>query len=439
MSSSLAVLTLYFLLIESSAGATLEKPLEEGSDERTAVNYCIIVTGGELLKGKYQDSHTQFITQALSPYGFRCLTSVTASDRKDDLRAALEYASGRASFVLVTGGLGPTEDDITRSTLSEFTGIELEENGEVILHLEKRFSEKAGKLRKNIRLQAMTPKRGAYLPNPYGTAVGLVFDGSAQTFVALPGPPGELRPMLRDQLLPFLKERYGAHAPETSLQLRFVGIGESSIAKVIQDHLELPPELEVSSLFEAGRVDLTFSLPGSSPADRATLRNLQSKLEEVIGQYLYTDDGATLEEHVLERMVRRNMTLTLAEVGSGGAVSASLSNLAYSGRVIRGGLTATSDARLLALVLPEGHDRAKSEGEKALVRGLCQRFNSTWGLVVTEQKSSETGHRSVAVLIGNSEGIFVKKRLRVRGSGEPSRQWLVSGTLDLLRRSLDSM
>jgi len=359
-------------------------------------------------------------------------------DRADDLRRALHFAASQSSLILVTGGLGPTADDITRPVLSEFSGIPLEEDRDVITHLEERFSAEPGQLRENIRRQGRIPVGGTYLPNPNGTAVGLVFERDTQLLVALPGPPRELQPMLTDRLVPLLIRRFGTRPTGSSLQMRFVGIGESSIDKTIRDHLVLPENLEVSSLFEAGRVDLTFSLPENGPEAMAQLRTLQKILEEQIGQYLYSDNGLSLEECVLAMMVERDITLGLAEVGTGGAISASLSDLANSQQVMKGGLTAISDFRLDSMIPAKAHNSLATNQDRILVSRLCLQLGSSLGLIVTEPSVSEDGTRSVEVIIGNSE-FCIKSRLPMRGHGENTRRWLVSDALDLLRRELEKM
>jgi nicotinamide-nucleotide amidase len=332
----------------------------------------------------------------------------------------------------VTGGLGPTKDDITREVISEFSGIGLTENREVIAHLEDRFSVKPGELRDNIRRQGLTPVNGTYLPNPHGTAVGLIFETKNRMIAVLPGPPGELRPMLSERLAPLLTDRYGTRTPDSTLQMRFVGIGESSIDKTIRDHLHPPEELEVSSLFEAGRVDLTFSLPGSGPETMSQLRLLERRLQEQIGEYMYSDNGATLEEHVLELLVGREVTIGIAEVGTGGAVAASLNGLANSTKAFKGAISAPSEEQMARIIQLSDTSTLPGEG----MRRLCEIFDSKWSLLVSEPVVTQDGSRSVEILISRAEDVLAKRNLTLRGRGETARSWLVSGTLDFLRREL---
>ena len=260
-------------------------------ESRESLDYFIIVTGSELLRGVYADQHTQFITRALGPLGYRCLGSMSIGDVQTDLNEALDFARGKVPLVLTTGGLGPTSQDITRKVLSDYTRITLKEHPGALTDLKRRYGGVQGILRPVLRGQALAPEKGTYLPNPNGTAVGLVFDDGQRVIAALPGPPRELRPMVRNELVPYLSDRFGLRKVGHSLTMRFAGIGQSSIDRAIRDHLKLPGDLAVWSSFNSNRVDITFSFPGNSPQELERLRTLQGDLLEHIGEYMYSDSG----------------------------------------------------------------------------------------------------------------------------------------------------
>ncbi len=404
-------------------------------------DFVLIITGGELLLGLYADGHTQFITRTLVPLGCRCVASLCVGDKRQDLKDALVYAKQHAPLIIVTGGLGPTDDDITREVLAESTGIPLSEHPEALADLKKRFAGSGRELRDNLRRQALTPVKGTYLPNPSGTAVGLVFDREEEGVVALPGPPRELRPMLTNELVPYLSQRFGIRSIGSSLQMRFVGIGESSIDQVIQDHLTLPGDLVISSLFEQGRVDLTFSLPGNTATDVAILKDLEKQLIPYIGEYMYADDGSTLEEQVVELLAENQVTLALAEVGSGGAVAASLSDVKDVSLHVLGGVVSTSDANM-ASVLKEPMTRFVQRGSmddspaKAMAQRVRGLLGSRWGLAVTEPHVSGDGRSFVWLALSKREEEFSSRRIYLRGHGQTMRNRLVSSVLDSIRKEL---
>ena len=283
------------------------------------VDYSIIVTGNELLSGVYADGHTIHLTKTLRPLGLHCVGSVSVDDQAEDIRQALQFTLSRSKLVIVTGGLGPTESDITRDVLSAFTGIELREQPEVLREMEQRFRTSRDQLRANLRRQTRVPIQGTFLPNNSGTAVGLVFEQEDSVIVALPGPPRELQPMVRDHLIPYLARKFGVHKLGCTLTVRFVGLGQSQIDQTMKDHIRLPADVMQTSQFESGRVDFTFSLPGDSAADRQRLEQLRDDLHKYMGDHIYADDArTTLEEAAIKQLDAQGQTVVVVEWGSGG-------------------------------------------------------------------------------------------------------------------------
>jgi nicotinamide-nucleotide amidase len=179
------LLSILGLLIAAMTLVEAAEPTGQPSASKP-FNYFIVVTGGELLEGVYPDAHTPFLTRTLRPLGCQCVGSITVDDNRDAIQQAMRYATNHAPLVIVTGGLGPTPNDITRQTLSEFTGIPLREHPDALAELERRFNQPRDQLRPNLRRQTQIPTRGGYLKNPNGTAVGLIFDGPPSVIVALP-------------------------------------------------------------------------------------------------------------------------------------------------------------------------------------------------------------------------------------------------------------
>lgn len=402
-------------------------------------DYFLVVTGGELLDGHLQDSHTYFLTRTLRPLGLRCVGALVVDDRREDLLAALHFATNQAPLVLVTGGLGPTPNDITRETLSEFTGIPLRESETAVAELERRFRQPRDQLRPNLRRQCLVPERGGLLPNPHGTAVGLVFDlGPGRALVALPGPPRELQPMVQNPLLTWLQRRYGVRPPGAALTLRFVGIGQSQIDQTLRDRVGLPPEVIVTSFFEGSRVDFTFSLPRHAESDGERLQRLAAEVRRHLGEFCYAEGETTLEEVVLRCLRSRGARLTLAEVASGGALAAALSSAPAAAEVVHGGLVAPTENQLAELL--EADLTAGEVGSETRVRALAERAakhgGSRWALVVGEAHG-EAGERRVWLAFKTDRTV----RTRRLAAGEPSRAGragLVTSVLDQVRRWLQA-
>lgn len=404
-----------------------------GTPEVPPVRYMIIITGAELLAGAYPDGHTFFLTRTLRPLGLQCVGSMFVDDSRADIQEAVRFAAGKASLILVTGGLGPTDNDVTRAALRDFTGIGLQEHPEVLAALAKRFNTPVSDLRANLRRQAETPVRGTYLKNASGTAVGLVFETPERVIIALPGPPRELQPMVRDELVPYLSRRFGTHPPGATLTLRFVGLGQSQIDQTLKEHVPLPAEVMTSSQFEGSRVDFTFSLPKDTPEDRVRLAELKARILEHLGDNVYAADETTsLEDCVVALLVARGQTLALAEVGSGGALAAALNGAKDAQRVLAGAHVAPTVERLRHLL---GLGGESSQELRHFAEAAAQEARSAWALAVGEIPQGDNG-LSVPVALRTPEGQVESRTLRVQGSEAAARARLVTDLLDQLRHRL---
>lgn len=405
-----------------------------------AVDYVIVVTGGELLSGAYPDGHTHFLTRTLRPLGLRCVGSMCVDDKPADLKAALGFATRKASLVIVTGGLGPTDNDVTRATLSDFTGIALAEHPHVLERMARRFGVPSERLRANLRRQTQVPTRGTYLPNANGSAVGLVFQGADAVIVALPGPPSELQAMVRSELVPFLSRQFGTRLPGCSLTLRFVGLGQSQIDQTLKEHVPLPPDVTLSSQFDGSRVDFTFSLPGDTRQDRGRLDELKQKTLSRLGDYVYATDETSLEGSVVKLLTGRGETLTLAEVESGGGLAAGLSGADSDHRAVAGAYVAPSEERLRRLlgVAEDKWSGSTSAPQRAelLASATADSTGSPWAIAVGESRQDESGGRYVEVVFRLPEGRLESRRVGLGGTGQAARSRLTTQLLDQLRRRL---
>jgi len=402
--------------------------------------YMIIVTGGELLSGVYADGHTYFITRTLHPLGLQCVGSMSVDDKRADLKEALHYATDKAVLVIVTGGLGPTDNDITREVLSDFTGIPLKEHPEVLQDMARRFRVSPAQVRPNLRRQTQVPTRGTYFKNLNGTAVGLVFELANATIVALPGPPRELQAMVQNELVPYLNRRFGTRLPGCSLTLRFVGLGQSQIDQTLRDHVPLASDITVSSQFQGRRVDFTFSLPDDTQRDRARLQELKQKITEHLGEYIYADGEISLEEHVLKLLEARGATLVLAEISSGGNLAAALSNADGAHPVLAGAYVAPTMEQLRRLLHMRGDHWTESTSRRQRIEQLAtaaaKATKSQWAVAVGEVWRDESSAGYVDIVFKLPSGRLENQQVRFRGSGELANSRLSTQLLDQLRRRL---
>lgn len=302
------------------------------------LRYFILVTGGELLEGVYPDAHTPFITRTLHPLGGKCVRSMSVDDNRAEMLSALRYASKVAPVVMVTGGLGPTPNDITREVLSEFTGIPLAENKDLVVEMEKRLGENRSAIRPNLLKQTRVPATG-YFRNSNGTAAGLLFTTSSNTIIALPGPPRELQPMFQEEVIPYLQKHFDLHEHTSRLVARFYGIGQSQIDQTIKEKISLPEEVIVTSLFEGMRVDFFFTLPGKSSETQEKLNKIGAALREHLGSRIYAMDGQTTLEDVFLKKVAKEGKLLIIDQATGGSVGAALYSRPSAAEVLLGNVS----------------------------------------------------------------------------------------------------
>lgn len=383
--------------------------------ESRRLDYRIMVTGGELLDGVYPDAHTHFLTRTLHPLGVHCVGSMIVEDVREKMLETLRFATNGVSLVIVAGGLGPTANDITRETLAEFTGIPLREDTDLVAGMAQRTQHPKEHLRPNLRRQAQVPTHGTYLKSGNGTAAGLVFEMDKTVVVALPGPPRELQPMVVNELLPYLRRKFGVRPLGVTLTMRFVGVGQSLISQTIKEHVAVPPEVVVTSLFEGGRVDFFFSVPGNGTAAEATLAKVKEQIRGKLSEYLYADDSSSLEEVVIRKLQATGGTLALAEVASGGQLASRLN----APKVLVGAFAAPTEETLAGLLKAQ-------PGVNGLAVAAAERTQSTWALAVGQSQAA----------LKLPDGQVVTKQLVMRGTGDEARAQLVTQLVDFLRRSL---
>jgi len=403
---------------------------------RLPSEFALIVTGGELLDGSIGDAHTPFIARTLRPLGLRCVRSILVDDTAEDLESAFREATQHADLVLTTGGLGPTANDRTREALTAFTAVRVREDPDVLRVLAERFGQSPDQLRDNLRRQALVPAVGGYLPNDHGTAVGLIYEAENTTFIALPGPPRELQPMVTEQLVPWFRTRLGLPEQGVSATLRFVGIGQSAIDATLRGHVTLPAHTVTSSRFEGSRVDFTFSLPEDTRETRAQLARLTAVVTEHLGRNLYATNGVSLEQVVWARLATRGTSLVLAEARGPHLASAfAHAHLPESARITS---IASRSERALGTVLGlpvelwEGLSEPPHRVE-ALGAAARRLTGSDWALVVGEVTGTGERRGKLWVALGHPDGTWDTWSLGVRESPETGWPGVVDAVLDRLR------
>jgi nicotinamide-nucleotide amidase len=246
--------------------------------------------------------------------------------------------------------------------------------------------------------------------------------------------------MVRDELVPYLTRRFGTRSPGCALTLRFVGVGQSQIDQTLKEHVPLDRDIILNSVFEASRVDFTFSLPIDSAEDRVRLRQLEEKILRHLGEFVYADDGSSLEDVVVAALRGRGATLAVVEIGSGGALAASLNLAKNASEVVKAALVASSEAQAKGLVRSEAAACDEESSEAATLKALAGAIQALAGanaaVVVGEVKPGSAGAGSIEVFSRLNGLSGEVRRLSVRGSDSASRSALTTQILDHLRRQL---
>jgi nicotinamide-nucleotide amidase len=346
----------------------------------------VINTGSELLLGHVLNSHLRAFAEALFPLGLRVDRQVAVPDG-EPIRAALLDSFPRAEIVLVTGGLGPTTDDVTREITAELLGQPLEEDPAVMDAIAARFARRGLKLSPRNRRQAQRPAGATVLVNPNGTAPGLYFPpqplpGLIATphLFLLPGPPRELVPMLHETVVPMLRGLAPGPVPEMRTW-RVIGLGESNVEELVGEQL-LALGAELGYCARPGEVDVRVIGSGEQ------LRLAGEILQEKVGRHIASDDDEPLEAVVVRLLRERRATVAVAESCTGGGLANRLTNVPGASAVfIEGFVTYANEAKTRALGVPaeliQQHGAVSEEVAMAMAAGAQQRSGADYALSTT--------------------------------------------------------
>jgi nicotinamide-nucleotide amidase len=350
----------------------------------------LLNTGSELLLGNVRDAHLSWFGQQLFPIGLRISRQTTVPDGAP-IRDALLEAFPRADVIIVTGGLGPTTDDITRELVAELLGRKMIPHPETLERIQERCRRRGFAFQPRMERQAMAPEGATVLPNDNGTAPGLhlpAVEGiswSSPHIFLLPGPPRELQPMASAHVLPVLKELASKHSGGLSQECRIykvVGMGESMLESKIGLELSKRGDLEVGYCARPNEVD--FRLIGSTDI----LDQVEPALLAVIGDHLVSGDEQSMEEIVVHLLAERGMTLATAESCTGGHLANRLTNVPGSSKVfLEGFITYSNNSKTALLGVPaaliDAHGAVSEPVVRAMAEGALRQSGASYALATT--------------------------------------------------------
>ena len=405
----------------------------------------IVNTGTELLLGDIQDAHLSFIAHEIFPLDLRVEERRTLPDGSA-IRDALEELFGRAEILFVTGGLGPTTDDITRETVADLLGLELHQNAELLASLRQRLEARRIKWTSRIARQANVPMGAQILPNENGSAPGLYFPANISPRVSsphlflLPGPPRELQPMFRRSVLPILRSIVPFSDSLKCRIYRVVGMGESLIEEAIGQKILAIPKVELGYCARPGDVDVRI-LGEASALDRA-----EAIIRTALGASIYSTTGQTIEETIVKLLSARNETLAVAESCTGGLLANRITNVPGASEVFVAGYVCYANEAKIDILdvdrkLIEKHGAVSEAVSRALAENARRSSGSTYAIATTGiagptggSADKPTGTVYITFASANSETIA--KKFFFPSDRETFKELAAQAAFDLLRRKL---
>ncbi|RJQ25214.1 MAG: competence/damage-inducible protein A, partial [Peptococcaceae bacterium] len=298
----------------------------------------IIFTGTELLLGQILNTNAQYLQQALADLGIDLYYQVTVGDNLQRLAEAIEQASRRADLVIIGGGLGPTEDDLSREALARALDLPLIQDERALQVVRRFFDERLIPMPANNLKQALIPKGGLALDNPVGTAPGIILEQNRHTYILLPGPPPEFKFMIDRQAAPYLVKKLGKQKSTIrSRVLKLCGIGESAADEKLGELLHSAnPTLAPTSRF--GEVHLRITAKADEPALAERMNDeTEARVWERLGRYIYGRDGETIAGAVGKLLLERSLTLATVETCTGGLLAHQLTGNSRAGEYLKTG------------------------------------------------------------------------------------------------------
>ena len=413
------------------------------------MNAEIIAVGSEMLTPYRMDTNSLYLTEQLNLLGVEVIFKSVVGDDLRRLVATAQHALFRSDIVIFSGGLGPTQDDLTREAVAEALGVGLKRDPELLARLEQRFAERGWKMAPNNAQQADVVEGANILPNPNGTAPGQwlsgVFDGREHIIVLLPGPPHELKGLFENEV----RERLRAKVPPAHLftrTLKIAMLGESAVDARVAPIYKRYKDVETTILAGAGEIELHFKTRASTlDAAQARADEVAGLVEDELEDAIYSRNGESLEQIVGYWLQMRNATVAVAESCTGGLLAERITSIGGSSRYFLGGAVVYSNQLKTELAgVPAEmilrHGAVSREVAAALAEGIRYRCESTLGVGITgvAGPAGGTADKPVGLVfhaVASDSGTEVVQR-NFPGDRKRIRRFASTMALDMVRKKL---
>lgn len=402
----------------------------------------IIAVGSELLTPDRMDTNSLFLTEELNKLGIEVVRKTIVGDDRDLMSEAFRDALNRVPLIIASGGLGPTEDDLTRETVADLLGRKLKRDDAILDAIKARFRSFGREMPDTNVRQAMVPEGGEPLNNPRGTAPGLWLEDGERMIALLPGPPRELQPMFREEVLPRVSRRISG-VRMFHRELRVTGMGESMVDARIQPIYKRYSDVNTTVLAAPGEVQVHLRMWTEDAAQvQKTFAEIEQGFEIALTDRIFSRDGSPLHDVVARLLTVNNATIAAAESCTGGLLAERLTSIAGSSTYFLGGVVCYSNEMKTAWAdvpkeLIDAKGAVSPEVAVALAEGIRRRVGSTLGVGITgiagpgggsEEKPVGTVHIALA-----SPSETKARALRFPGDREMVRMQASQAALDMVR------
>ncbi len=404
----------------------------------------ILAVGTELLMGQISNTNAQYLSKRLNEVGIGVYYHSVVGDNPLRLKESLKLALSRADVIITTGGLGPTQDDLTKETIAEAMGRRL------ILHEEtyqgiKAFFEKLNRrMADSNGKQAYLPENSLIIPNPNGTAPGCIIENDNKIVVMFPGPPKEMIPMFEETVYPYFEQKTGQTI--SSRMLKVFGIGESEMELRIIDLIKAQNNPTIAPYVGTGEVIIRVSAHGKDKEEAQQLMGpVIENIHERLGNFLYSDCGESMEEVVVALLKKGGISLSVAESCTGGMLASSLISVPGVSEVFdRGFITYSNEAKMQELGVSqetiERYGAVSRETAEEMVSRLVKRTGTRAGIAITGIAGPEGGTKDkptgLVYLAVSLDGNITSQEVRLAGDRERVRHVACLNALNLLRKKI---
>ena len=406
------------------------------------MNAEIVSIGSELLLGQIVDTNASWIAQRLAEAGVNLFYKTTVGDNMDRMVEVLDRALDRSDVVVTGGGIGPTQDDLPREAIAKVTGRKVVTDPGSLLELRERFQKRGFILTKNNERQAQIPDGAIVVRNPNGTAPAFIVETDRGVTISLPGVPFEMKWLVENEVIPYLREKFGLTQMIHYRILKVADLGESAVDDRIGHLIAESANPPVGVLAHPGQVDVRIAaLAKSIDAANGLLDVVDTEVRELLGDHIFGVDDETIESVIGKLVAESKATVATCEDLSGGAVAAAIQEAA--GPAFLESVIANTNDALEKIARAGGENPPFEDGAEraaALARAIRQTSGATYGIAVHgveegDQRTENLGRGETYIVVSGPNGERAR-HVRSAGRGAPDRRRAAMGTLSLFRREL---